>query len=319
VTKCRRTSTRFDRSDRCLDNVKKCYSNRLSANGAVTVGAATTNTSYVYGDLLFGGTAPVEQISGSTASFLVPNQTGVQGVFSSTGSALELALYSLYGNQSLVSGSRVTLFGFQGSYTDPTGLIYLINRYYDPSTDQFLSNDPDVATTNQAFVFTNDNPLNSTEPLGLKKKAKPVHSVSSSPYNNYPTFVTTKSVTVDDGSLTITYSATVTVAGPHSNSNVTIDQDGNVTVTNHGASASFSSDGAVSSLFGNGATGSASQTMDVGQDRITTTMSVTIGSVSGGLDSDQGYALSGATLFWLGKLLAPACGPVFLPECAIVL
>jgi hypothetical protein len=59
--------------------------------------------------------------------------------------------------------------------------------------------------------------------------------------------------------------------------------------------------------------------MDFGQDRITTTMSVTIGTVSGGLDSDQGYALSGATLFWLGKLLAPTCGPVFLPECAIVL
>jgi len=42
-----------------------------------------------------------------------------------------------------------------------------INRYYDPTTDQFLSVDPAVATTDQPYVFTNDNPLNSEDPLGL--------------------------------------------------------------------------------------------------------------------------------------------------------
>jgi hypothetical protein len=42
-----------------------------------------------------------------------------------------------------------------------------INRYYDPATDQFLSIDPDVASTDQPYVFTNDNPLNATDPLGL--------------------------------------------------------------------------------------------------------------------------------------------------------
>jgi RHS repeat-associated protein len=43
----------------------------------------------------------------------------------------------------------------------------VVNRYYDPATDQFLSIDPDVATTDQPYVFTNDNPLNSEDPLGL--------------------------------------------------------------------------------------------------------------------------------------------------------
>jgi hypothetical protein len=42
-----------------------------------------------------------------------------------------------------------------------------INRYYDPATDQFLSIDPDVATTDQPYVFTNDDPLNAEDPLGL--------------------------------------------------------------------------------------------------------------------------------------------------------
>ncbi|MHB8379748.1 MAG: RHS repeat-associated core domain-containing protein [Acidimicrobiales bacterium] len=41
-----------------------------------------------------------------------------------------------------------------------------MNRYYDPTTDQFISIDPLVATTNQPYVFTNDNPLNATDPLG---------------------------------------------------------------------------------------------------------------------------------------------------------
>jgi RHS repeat-associated protein len=142
----------------------------LNVNDATTVSGTTTNTSYLYGDLLFGGTAPVEQItttsSGATVRYLVSNQTGVQGVFSSSGVLQELALYSLYGIQTIMSGTRVTPFGYQGSYTDSTGLIYLIDRYYDPSTDQFLSIDPDVAQTDQPYIYTGDDPLNSCDPLG---------------------------------------------------------------------------------------------------------------------------------------------------------
>ena len=45
-----------------------------------------------------------------------------------------------------------TFIGFQGAFTDPSGLIYLVNRYYDPSTYQFLSVDPAVATTGQPYA-----------------------------------------------------------------------------------------------------------------------------------------------------------------------
>ena len=58
-------------------------------NHAITSGSATTNVNGIYGDLLFGGTAPIEQITttstGATAVFLVANQTGVQGVYSHRG------------------------------------------------------------------------------------------------------------------------------------------------------------------------------------------------------------------------------------------
>jgi hypothetical protein len=44
---------------------------------------------------------------------------------------------------------------------------YLRARYYDPSTGQFLSRDPAVATTRHPYTYVYDNPLNLTDPTGL--------------------------------------------------------------------------------------------------------------------------------------------------------
>jgi len=44
----------------------------------------------------------------------------------------------------------------------------LVHRYYDPTTDQFLSIDPRVTSTGQPYAFTGDDPLNATDPLGLR-------------------------------------------------------------------------------------------------------------------------------------------------------
>jgi len=54
------------------------------------------------------------------------------------------------------------------AYTDPvTGFKYLNNRYYDPSTGQFITQDPDVAQTGQPYEYAADNPRNNTDPTGL--------------------------------------------------------------------------------------------------------------------------------------------------------
>jgi len=42
-----------------------------------------------------------------------------------------------------------------------------VNRYYDPSSYQFLSIDPKVGTTLQPYAFVGGDPLNATDPLGL--------------------------------------------------------------------------------------------------------------------------------------------------------
>jgi hypothetical protein len=43
----------------------------------------------------------------------------------------------------------------------------VVNRYYDPATDQFLSIDLKILTSNQPYVFTNDDPLNLEDPSGM--------------------------------------------------------------------------------------------------------------------------------------------------------
>lgn len=42
-----------------------------------------------------------------------------------------------------------------------------INRYYDPTTGQFLSVDPIVDVTEQPYAYVNGDPVNGSDPLGL--------------------------------------------------------------------------------------------------------------------------------------------------------
>ena len=56
--------------------------------------------------------------------------------------------YDAYGNSVGSTGSHSTPLSYAGQYRDAeSGLIYLRARYYDPTTGQFLSRDPLVAST----------------------------------------------------------------------------------------------------------------------------------------------------------------------------
>jgi len=126
-----------------------------------------STNSYIYGP---SGT-PFEQVnlSAGTIRYLDSDALGsVRGVVSSGGSLTASTSYDTWGNPETTGGlTSYTPVGFAGAYTDPTGLLYLINRYYDPATGQFISVDPLVDETKQAYAYTEDDPVNSIDPDGL--------------------------------------------------------------------------------------------------------------------------------------------------------
>jgi|GEM_PF-1537671 len=79
--------------------------------------------------------------------------------------------YDAYGKQSCTwqpdCSGVANPFGFAGQYTDQeSGLLYMRGRYYDPSTQQFLSRDPLEATTGQPYTYAWGNPTNFVDPTG---------------------------------------------------------------------------------------------------------------------------------------------------------
>jgi RHS repeat-associated protein len=92
------------------------------------------------------GTAPIAQADAQGTAYLHGDVIGsVRSVTDEDGAVLAEADYAPYGavvGDEETSVTSVTRFGFGGEYTDPTGLVYLRARYYDPATAQFTSLDP---------------------------------------------------------------------------------------------------------------------------------------------------------------------------------
>ncbi len=72
------------------------------------------------------------------------------------------------GGLSGISGPTNTTseIGFGSSYIDGNNLNYLINRYYDPASGQFISKDSLLSVSQQAFVYSGNNPIEYYDPSG---------------------------------------------------------------------------------------------------------------------------------------------------------
>jgi RHS repeat-associated protein len=83
-----------------------------------------------------------------------------------------------FGRARAESGSTAAAFGYGGEQRDDeTGLINLRARYYDPGIGRFLSRDtlPGALTVPQSwnrYSYTENDPINATDPSGHKKKQK---------------------------------------------------------------------------------------------------------------------------------------------------
>jgi RHS repeat-associated protein len=143
-----------------------------NASGQLPQLLMDSTSAYIYGT----GLAPAEQVNLSTGgiTYLVTDSLGsVRGTVSSSGALTGTTSYDAWGNPQTVGGlTATTPFGFAGGYTDADGLIYLINRYYDPATGQFLSVDPDLAQTHAPYAYADGNPVTNTDPTGLSEVLK---------------------------------------------------------------------------------------------------------------------------------------------------
>jgi RHS repeat-associated protein len=88
--------------------------------------------------------------------------TGASGAVAATYS------FDAYGNPIDTTGSIFNPFLFAGEYTDSeSGFEFLRARYYDGSTGQFISLDPIVSATREAYAYADDDPVNLVDPSGM--------------------------------------------------------------------------------------------------------------------------------------------------------
>jgi RHS repeat-associated protein len=91
----------------------------------------------------------------------------VRALTNQAGAVVATYAYDAYGNTTASTGSIANPFRYAGEYQDAeTGLYYLRARYYDPASQQFLTRDPLVAVTEQAYNYAGGSPLNATDPSG---------------------------------------------------------------------------------------------------------------------------------------------------------
>jgi RHS repeat-associated protein len=125
-----------------------------------------SGNAYIY----TSGVAPAEQVNLATGSvtYLVTDSLGsVRGVVNSSGTLTATTSYDAWGNPETTGGLSVsTPFGYAGGYTDTTGLVYLLARYFDPQSGQFISVDPELGQTNQPYGYASGNPVSASDPTG---------------------------------------------------------------------------------------------------------------------------------------------------------
>lgn len=122
-------------------------------------------TSYIYGPT----GEPLEEIlpGGDTYWYSQDDLGSTRALTDSSGDVEDTDTYDPYGNLTADTGSVANSLLYDGQYLDSaSGLYYLRARWYDPTTAQFTTVDPDVAATRSPFAYAVDNPVNRTDPTG---------------------------------------------------------------------------------------------------------------------------------------------------------
>jgi RHS repeat-associated protein len=119
---------------------------------------------YIYGD----GTTPVEEVSlvASTPTYMTYTTSDSTWLTTnSAGDETGFWGYDAFGN--LAFGTPTPPFGYAGQFTDPsTGFSDMRARWYAPQTGGFTTRDPAFPSTDTAYTYAGDDPVNRTDPTG---------------------------------------------------------------------------------------------------------------------------------------------------------
>lgn len=121
---------------------------------------------YIYGA---DGLAYRKDLDGSIYTYNTNYRGDVLSVMDAEQNIKAEYQYDAYGNlvESNIAAGFSDNFGYRGEYHDPeSGYIYLRNRYLDPETGSFTTEDP-IRDGLNWFSYCNGNPVKFTDPWGL--------------------------------------------------------------------------------------------------------------------------------------------------------
>ncbi len=143
--------------------------------------AGNITSTYGYRPDSLWGTKPLFLQQGSTFGYYHTDHLGTpQTITAANGAVLWSAEYDAFGKAQITTASIVNNLRFPGQYYDvETGLHYNLMRYYDPSTDRYITADPlgilfggntvpKDKKLNHLYSYVGNNPLRYSDPFGLE-------------------------------------------------------------------------------------------------------------------------------------------------------
>ncbi|MEW5944728.1 MAG: RHS repeat-associated core domain-containing protein, partial [bacterium] len=104
---------------------------------------------------------------GQTFYYHYDERGSVVALTNEAGEVVQRYEYDSFGNMTLVEGGIANPYTYTGREWDAeTGLYYYRFRHYDPETGRFLQTDPVFDL--DAYSYAGNNPVNYTDPFGLK-------------------------------------------------------------------------------------------------------------------------------------------------------
>ena len=111
-----------------------------------------------------------------TMQYTLPDHLGsTSAVVSAAGQLTQALFYDPWGRRTDAAGAPFTggtggvTRGFTGhEHEDALGLINMRGRYYDPALDTFLTPDPLNTPAGNPYAYTDNDPLNHTDPTGYR-------------------------------------------------------------------------------------------------------------------------------------------------------